>query len=125
MFHLNPAHRHKLTRTSEFPLSWAVPASLFWQHSLQGCPSLVVPEETAGGLLASAGAEGWHARRWQHGSHHHLLHGLLNHSNGLFIIHRGDSCSYFVTTIETELEKAMATPLQYPCLENPMDGGAW
>ena len=23
------------------------------------------------------------------------------------------------------LEKAMAPPLQYPCLENPMDGGAW
>ena len=23
------------------------------------------------------------------------------------------------------LEKAMATPLQYSCLENPMDGGAW
>ena len=22
-------------------------------------------------------------------------------------------------------EKAMATPLQYSCLENPMDGGAW
>ena len=23
------------------------------------------------------------------------------------------------------LEKAMAPPLQYSCLENPMDGGAW
>ena len=23
------------------------------------------------------------------------------------------------------LEKEMATPLQYSCLENPMDGGAW
>ena len=22
-------------------------------------------------------------------------------------------------------EKAMAPPLQYSCLENPMDGGAW
>ena len=22
-------------------------------------------------------------------------------------------------------EKAMATPLQYSCLENPTDGGAW
>ena len=25
----------------------------------------------------------------------------------------------------TSLEKAMAPPLQYSCLENPMDGGAW
>ena len=24
-----------------------------------------------------------------------------------------------------EAEKAMAPPLQYSCLENPMDGGAW
>ena len=23
------------------------------------------------------------------------------------------------------MEKAMASPLQYSCLENPMDGGAW
>ena len=23
------------------------------------------------------------------------------------------------------VEKAMAPPLQYSCLENPMDGGAW
>ena len=23
------------------------------------------------------------------------------------------------------MEKAMAPPLQYSCLENPMDGGAW
>jgi len=23
------------------------------------------------------------------------------------------------------LEKGMATPLQYSCLENPMDGGVW
>ena len=23
------------------------------------------------------------------------------------------------------LEKGMANPLQYSCLENPMDGGAW
>ena len=26
---------------------------------------------------------------------------------------------------EDPLEKAMATPLQYSCLENPMDGEAW
>ena len=26
---------------------------------------------------------------------------------------------------EYPLEKDMATPLQYSCLENPMDGGAW
>ena len=26
---------------------------------------------------------------------------------------------------EDPLEKDMATPLQYSCLENPMDGGAW
>ena len=26
---------------------------------------------------------------------------------------------------EDPLEKEMATPLQYPCLENLMDGGAW
>ena len=26
---------------------------------------------------------------------------------------------------EDPLEKEMATPLQYSCLENPMDGGAW
>ena len=24
-----------------------------------------------------------------------------------------------------QIEKAMAPPLQYSCLENPMDGGAW
>ena len=26
---------------------------------------------------------------------------------------------------EDPLEKEMATPLQYSCLENPMDGGPW
>ena len=26
---------------------------------------------------------------------------------------------------EDPLEKDMATPIQYSCLENPMDGGAW
>ena len=26
---------------------------------------------------------------------------------------------------EDPLEKDMANPLQYSCLENPMDGGAW
>ena len=26
---------------------------------------------------------------------------------------------------EDALEKDMATPFQYSCLENPMDGGAW
>ena len=26
---------------------------------------------------------------------------------------------------EDPLEKGMATPLQYSCLENPMDSGAW
>ena len=26
---------------------------------------------------------------------------------------------------EDPLEKGMANPLQYPCLENPMDRGAW
>ena len=26
---------------------------------------------------------------------------------------------------EDPLEKDMATPLQYSCLKNPMDGGAW
>ena len=26
---------------------------------------------------------------------------------------------------EDPLEKGMANPLQYACLENPMDGGAW
>ena len=26
---------------------------------------------------------------------------------------------------EDPLEKRMANPLQYSCLENPMDGGAW
>ena len=30
---------------------------------------------------------------------------------------------YYVLLIRTE--KAMAPPLQYSCLENPMDGGAW
>ena len=42
--------------------------------------------------------------------------------------------NYLPATQETEvpslgqedpLEKKMATPLQYSCLENPMDGGAW
>ena len=27
--------------------------------------------------------------------------------------------------VEYKLEKANGTPLQYSCLENPMDGGAW
>ena len=27
--------------------------------------------------------------------------------------------------LEDPLEKGMATPLQYPCLENSMDRGAW
>ena len=27
--------------------------------------------------------------------------------------------------VKTTPEKAMAPPLQYSCLENPMDGGSW
>ena len=30
-----------------------------------------------------------------------------------------------MTNLDSILEKAMAPPLQYSCLENPMDGGAW
>ena len=33
-------------------------------------------------------------------------------------------CVYFFSLME-DPEKAMAPPLQYSCLENPMDGGAW
>ena len=32
---------------------------------------------------------------------------------------------YFWGKVKVSLEKAMATPLQYSCLENPMDGGGW
>ena len=31
----------------------------------------------------------------------------------------------FLTYLKVTTEKAMAPPLQYSCLENPMDGGAW
>ena len=31
----------------------------------------------------------------------------------------------FICELYYIVEKAMATPLQYSCLENPMDGGAW
>ena len=31
----------------------------------------------------------------------------------------------FVPKYSSNLEKAMAPQLQYSCLENPMDGGAW
>ena len=30
-----------------------------------------------------------------------------------------------MTTIFYSLGEGSGTPLQYPCLENPMDGGAW
>ena len=30
-----------------------------------------------------------------------------------------------IYNIALKMEKAMAPPLQYSCLENPMDGGAW
>ena len=30
-----------------------------------------------------------------------------------------------VVSNDNFLERAMATPLQYSCLKNPMDGGAW
>ena len=33
--------------------------------------------------------------------------------------------SIFITTLKAGLEKAMAPPLQYSCLENSMDGEAW
>ena len=69
-----------------------------------GMPLVVVPEETAWGLLARAGARaGMHTG----GSVAHITAsstGFLNHSNGSFIICIiGDSCSYFITIIETEL----------------------
>ena len=36
------------------------------------------------------------------------------------------SCIDGIVTIQTtSTEKAMAPPLQYSFLENPMDGGAW
>ena len=35
-----------------------------------------------------------------------------------FLLHFREVFNYY-------LEKAMAPPLQYSCLENPMDGGAW
>ena len=39
-------------------------------------------------------------------------------------IHRHILC-FFYNPIAFYLEKAMAPPLQYSCLENPMDRGAW
>ena len=32
---------------------------------------------------------------------------------------------YFLTSIRILVGKGNGTPLQYSCLENPMDGGAW
>ena len=36
-----------------------------------------------------------------------------------------ESCIYILHWALQIMEKAMAPPLQYSCLENPMDGGAW
>jgi len=47
-----------------------------------------------------------------------LKHRVLNHSLGLVILSD-------LLKLESPLEKAMAPPLQYSCLENPMDRGAW
>ena len=42
------------------------------------------------------------------------------------IEHWQSTLLYFLTqTLETKVRKGNGTPLQYPCLENPMDGGAW
>ena len=37
----------------------------------------------------------------------------------------GSSISSFLKNLHTVLGEGNGTPLQYSCLENPMDGGAW
>ena len=32
---------------------------------------------------------------------------------------------YYYLPLSTSVEEGNGTPLQYSCLENPMDGGAW
>ena len=38
---------------------------------------------------------------------------------------KGITATIYWVFIVYQTEKAMASQLQYPCLENPMDGGAW
>ena len=45
-----------------------------------------------------------------------MTHHLMSPFNGEFI---------FIATSTRKLGEGNGTPLQYSCLENPMDGGAW
>ena len=65
-------------------------------------------------------------------AHYSALHSLLSHYKGLLIPHTSSSTSCFrafalaVFALElTSLAGGNGNPLQYSCLENPRDGGAW
>ena len=49
--------------------------------------------------------------------------------NGKEIQKRGGMCIHIADSlccsIETSIGEGNGTPLQYSCLENPMEGGAW
>ena len=38
---------------------------------------------------------------------------------------RGATCSWNCSFLHFQTGEGNGTPLQYSCLENPMDGGAW
>lgn len=86
VFHLNPAPRHKLSRTSESPPQLDSTTSLRREHSLQGCPSWWSQRRPLGSCW-----RGQEPRAGMHtgGSVAHVtasFKGFLNHSNGSFII---------------------------------------
>ena len=55
----------------------------------------------------------------------HFLSGLLRFCQGVFLSYFSKSSKVSLVSSVGFLLKPNGTPLQYSCLENPMDGGAW
>ena len=52
---------------------------------------------------------------------------FYSRGDGNFRTHRGKQSSVngFCSSMPSQFGEGDGTPLQYSCLENPMDGGAW
>ena len=62
-----------------------------------------------------------HVGQWFNGSRHHLPVDTIAFARPSF----SSICSSILVTDMVRTGEGNGTPLQYSCLENPMDGGAW
>ena len=81
---------------------------ILWRRKWQSTP-VFLPWKSHG-QRSLAGYSSWDQKESDMTEHAHTRH---------------TSKSEFTYRYLNKVEKAMAPPLQYSCLENPMDGGAW